>query len=256
MERLEEILELSLDAGRLMLESNSEIYRAEEVIVNICRSFGIKNIDVFTLATCIYLSVNIEGKTYTRIRRIYKRETDLLRISKINRLSRNIVGGHYTVDSFREESHKIEEYDGFAWWKRAVTISASCAVFGIMFSTSSTISDFIITFIISLLTYRGMRWLNPYGLNAFISNMIFSIFMTLMAAFAVHLHIASDIDTIVIGAIMILVPGVVVTNAVRDTINGDILSGTIRTIEAIIVAAGIAFGVGMTLYFCNLGGLL
>lgn len=98
--------------------------------------------------------------------------------------------------------------------------------------------------------------LNKYDLNAFISNTILAILMTFMAALAVRFKIVKDIDTIVIGTIMILVPGVAVTNAVRDTINGDILSGTIRTIEAIIIAFGIAFGVGVTLFFLNAGGLL
>ena len=256
MKEIDQILELSLEAGRMMLESNSEIYRAEEVIVNICRAFGVKNIDVFTLATCIYLCVNIEGHTYTRIRRIYQRETNLARISKINDLSRSIVKNHYTLDQFKEKLSDVESCQGLPNWQRALTISASCGVFGIMFMPKANWIDFIVTFIITCFTYYLMQFLKKYEMNAFIANALLAILMTFLASMCVSFGIVRDIDTIVIGTIMILVPGVAVTNAVRDIINGDILSGTIRTVEALIIALGIAFGVGLTLFFSNIGGLL
>ena len=100
MTKMDQILEYSLEAGRIMLESNSEIYRAEEVIVNVCHAFGIENIDVFTLATCIYLSINKDGQSYTRVKRIYKRETNLARISKVNSLSRSIFLVSSIISSF------------------------------------------------------------------------------------------------------------------------------------------------------------
>lgn len=256
MTKMDQILEYSLEAGRIMLESNSEIYRAEEVIVNVCHAFGIEDIDVFTLATCIYLSINKDGQSYTRVKRIYKRETNLARISKVNSLSRSIVRKDYTLEEFKKELEKIENCKGLPHFQRAVTMGASCGVFGLMFVPTATYLDFIITFLITLVIYYGMVFLNKYELNAFISNALLSIVMTVLAAIGVNYHIASDIDTIVIGTIMILVPGVAVTNAVRDVINGDILSGTIRTLEAFIVAFGIAFGVGITLFFLKRGGLL
>lgn len=256
MKDMDQILELSLEAGRMMLESNSEIYRAEEVIVNICHAFGIKNIDVFTLATCIYLSINKEGHTYTRVRRIYQRQTNLNRISRINDLSRCIVKKQYTIEQVAEALEKIERSKGLADWQRAITISASCGVFGIMFMPKANWIDFVVTFFITFLTYHLMQFLKKYEMNAFIANALLAILMTFLAAMCVNFKIVRDIDTIVIGTIMILVPGVAVTNAVRDIINGDILSGTIRTVEALIIALGIAFGVGITLFFSNIGGLL
>jgi uncharacterized membrane protein YjjP (DUF1212 family) len=46
---------------------------------------------------------------------------------------------------------------------------------------------------------------------------------------------------------MTLVPGVAITNAVLDTINGDYLSGTARILEAFVIAAAIAIGIGLGL---------
>ena len=52
-------------------------------------------------------------------------------------------------------------------------------------------------------------------------------------------------DTIIISAIMPLVPGVAITNAVRDTLQGDYITGSSRMLEAFIKAASIALGVGI-----------
>lgn len=256
VENIERLIDYSLEAGKIMLESNSEIYRAEDIITNICKSYGVENIDVFTLATCVYLTVTVDGKTYTRVKRIYNRKTDLLKISSINKLSRKIVKECISLEDFHDELVSINNIKGFSNGIRALTMSASCGVFGIMFMPSATILDFLVTFAITYTTYYLMQFLGKYSLNDFISNSVLAAYMTSLAMVAVVFNIASDIDTIVIGTIMILVPGVAVTNAVRDTINGDILSGTIRALEAVIIAFGIAFGVGIILVLANAGGLL
>ncbi len=64
-------------------------------------------------------------------------------------------------------------------------------------------------------------------------------------------------NVIIIGSIMPLVPGVAFTNAIRDTIEGNLVSGVSRAVEALIVAASIATGVGviLKLYYTIHGGV-
>ncbi len=54
-------------------------------------------------------------------------------------------------------------------------------------------------------------------------------------------------DLIVIGGIMPLVPGMAITNAIRDVIAGDLLSGTSRGLEAALTSAAVAMGVVIVL---------
>ncbi len=65
--------------------------------------------------------------------------------------------------------------------------------------------------------------------------------------------LGSNLNAIVIGSIMIFLPGVAFTNAVRDTLAGDMLSGASKGIEAVIVAVSLASGVGIAI---KLWGLL
>ena len=54
-----------------------------------------------------------------------------------------------------------------------------------------------------------------------------------------------DMDTVIVSSLMPLVPGVAITNAVRDTLQGDYISGSARMLEAFLKAASIALGVGI-----------
>jgi len=51
-------------------------------------------------------------------------------------------------------------------------------------------------------------------------------------------------DTIIISAIMPLLPGTVLTNGIRDTFRGDYMSGAAKILEAFVIAIFIAIGIG------------
>lgn len=84
--------------------------------------------------------------------------------------------------------------------------------------------------------------------NAFIQD----VFLSIGVAFATILLKAAlgnrmNMDTVMISSIMPLVPGMAITNAARDTLQGDYLSGAARILEAFLKAAGIALGIGLGL---------
>ena len=54
---------------------------------------------------------------------------------------------------------------------------------------------------------------------------------------------------------MLLVPGLAITNAIRDTVAGDYVSGVARALEAVIVAVAIAAGIGFVLSIGMSGGI-
>lgn len=59
-----------------------------------------------------------------------------------------------------------------------------------------------------------------------------------------HCIFAHNVDKIIIGALMLLVPGVAVTNSMRDIIAGDLIAGLMKMVEALMVATAIAIGTG------------
>lgn len=89
--------------------------------------------------------------------------------------------------------------------------------------------------------------LSSLKLTFFINNFIGAFLASLFSYIFVKLGIGQNLDKIIIGSIMYLVPGVAITNAIRDTMSGDFISGSSRGIEAIFSALAIALGVGVIL---------
>lgn len=246
MGEMHEVIDAVVDAGKLMLENGSEIYRSEETMVRLANSFGIKNIDIFTLATCIYVTCRIDGDTYTRIRRTYPKSTDLSIISKVNQLSRRMAESPLSVEDFNKQLKEIEQSKKPKKIVVASTMAITSAVFAFMLQKCS-INDFLCTAVIGFIAYYLLESLNGLKVHLLFKNFFVTIFIAIAALVCIEMDIGHQVDDIIIGSIMLLVPGVATTNAVRDTLMGDILSGMIRVLEAVIAAIGIAAAVGLVL---------
>lgn len=253
MERMHEIIDTVVKAGKIMLESGSEIYRSEETMVRMAKSFGIMELDIFTLATCIYVTCEIDGDSYTRIKRIDPKTTDLSKISRINQLSRDMAKQPLDIQTFQDRLAAIEHHDKPKRIVVASWMALACAVFAYMLQ-DCCFSDFIVTAVVSFAAYYFLDILNGFHLHGIFKNILVDAMIALGAVLFVELGIGQRIDDIVIGGIMLVVPGVALTNAIRDALNGDILSGLIRMIEALTVAIAIVLGVGVVLYFYRNGG--
>ena len=86
-----------------------------------------------------------------------------------------------------------------------------------------------------------------FRMNAFTNTSVNSFIIALLAILMTRYVMGEYYDRIIIGCFMMLVPGVAITNAARDFIAGDLLSGTMRLSEAFLVATSIALGSGIAL---------
>ena len=91
------------------------------------------------------------------------------------------------------------------------------------------------------------QWaLIPFGFNSFFLNMISTLSMALTAVgFQRFLLPNINLDLVIIGGIMPIVPGVIFTTAMRDTLNGDYTAGVSRGLETGVVAFAVAVGVAL-----------
>jgi uncharacterized membrane protein YjjP (DUF1212 family) len=114
---------------------------------------------------------------------------------------------------------------------------------------NGNLKDFLVSFFIGCSIRIIASALSNLAANDFFVNIICGAFTAISALTLTHLGVGSHSDKIIIGSIMLLVPGLAITNAIRDTISGDLLSGITRGIEAILIAVGIALGTGVVLKF-------
>ncbi len=115
--------------------------------------------------------------------------------------------------------------------------------------------DFIIAFIIGAALKPVLSFLSYLNVNVFFTNLVGGFTVSLLALLSTLVVSGLNVDKIIIGSVMILVPGIGIVNALRDTIAGDLISGIIRGAEAFLIAVAIAVGTGVVLkLWIYLGG--
>jgi uncharacterized membrane protein YjjP (DUF1212 family) len=254
--KINKILHLAIDAGKIMLESGAETYRVEETILRICESYDVNFADTFVTPTVIILSVTDENdQTISLIKRIKSRSVDLEKISEINDLSRKISSTSMDIQQFKTELDNIKSIRKYAYILNLFFSCLGAGTFTLLYG--GDYKDFIITFFIGGLVKLVVSSLNKAHINDFFINASGGSITALIALISVHFKFGSHVDKIIIGSIMLLVPGLSITNAIRDTIAGDLLAGISRALEAFLIAAGIAVGTGiiLKLWLNYIGGI-
>ncbi|MDU5111713.1 MAG: threonine/serine exporter family protein [Clostridium sp.] len=244
---LNEILHVATFAGKIMLESGGETYRAEEIVWRICKIYGVEEAESFVTTTGVMVSICHDGKTYSLIRRVSTRTIDLDKVHKVNDLSRNIINRGLTVSELKEQLKLIDNGERYSD-KTAILISALGA-FCFVFLFGGELREALAAFLIGLVIKSVSIKFANLGINQFFINSICAGVAAIVAIFLLKSNLIVDLDKTIIGSIMLLVPGLAITNAIRDTISGDLLAGLTRAVEAFLVAISIAIGTGAVLSF-------
>lgn len=262
LEQSRRALELVTRIGEVLLKNGGEIFRVQQTMQLVAKAYGIPGFQVYVLANGLFVSMQEEGRTITRpvesgdaagqahlasqVRYVPLSSVHLGRVAAVNNLSREIVAQKYTVE---EASRKIEQIDKLPFTRNAVQTLMSglgAGAFCILFGGS--LLDSAAAFLSGLVLWIFVLFLTARGANKIMVNILASALVTAMGVLFFHLFSFGDsMDMIVIGSIVPLLPGVPLTNSIRDYLNGDYLSGTIRMIDAVLVACCIALGVGIVL---------
>ncbi|MGH4119795.1 threonine/serine exporter family protein [Clostridium sp.] len=238
---IDDIIHVAAEAGQIILENGGETYRVEQTIIMICKSYGIPLTESFVTPTGIMVSItNSENQTISLVKRINTRTFNLRKVSMINSLSREIVLNPLSMEDMRKELAYINTLPAYSQKTTTFFAALSCGSFAILFG--GNYKDFLVAFLIGALINTLSGSLDKLDVNGFLKNMLSGALAALIALIATSLNFVGNMDTIIIGSIMILVPGISITNAIRDTIAGDLVSGVSRSIEALFTAMAIAAG--------------
>ena len=249
----EQILSCALDIGEQMLISGAEVGRVEAAVRYIGEAYGCERTDVFTITSSIVVTIRDEqGNSSTQTRRITGTQTDLDKLHKLNDLSREICAKTPEYEYIQQRLRQICEAAGFPLWVEVLSSGLIAASFAVFFGGSWL--DGAVAGGLGL-CLRLLTWvLQRAGMNQIFSNLVSSFCLCLSAMLLVRVGVGSDVNKIIIGNIMLLIPGIALTNSLRDMISGDIMTGMLRFFDAILVAAAIAAGYILAAQF--LGGVL
>lgn len=240
-----QLLNLALTAGEIMLASGAETYRVEDTMKRILQASGCENADAFVTATGIFAGFNEIDKPVAMLRRVKTRSFNMEKIAMVNGLSRKIADGQIPIERAAAELEKIRAKPVYPLVLRVAASGICCLSFCYMFGGG--VLDCACAFVTGVLVYLLYNLLNKGRVSGFIVNVVCGavICACALAAFAGFGDVA--VGKVIVGSIMPLVPGLALTNAIRDILEGDYLSGAARMLDAVVTALAIAAGVGFVL---------
>ena len=245
------LLDLATDLGYELAMSGAETFRVEESITRVLASYDVQS-EVFAIPNYLVVSIITDnGKPITRMRRIGYHGNDLDAVEKFNGLSRALC------------NRKPEPKIGLDWLKMVKSQQLSypkpilylgnfLGALGFALFFGSNWLDGFCAGLCGLLVGWITMFLDGMRANHFFRT-IASAFAMSMATYAMAaLGIVKNSDAVNIGTLMLLVPGLLFTNAMRDIIYGDTNSGVNRIVQVLLIAVGLALGTGAAWNFSDL----
>ncbi len=245
----DKLLNVATELGYQLMYSGAEIYRAEESIFRLLRAYGLDDPQVFAIPNALIVSVTTpEGHPITRMRRIPGHGTNIELLEQCNDLCRRLCFHPVPLDEAQEMvssiSAKVRVYQP---WKILLGYAMAPAFFSPLFGGGprDMLAAAVCGVIVGICLLFGRRLT---GSNTFFRTAICSAVASLLSLLLVRIGVGADVDLVTIGVLMLLVPGAALTNAMREIMAGDIISGLSRMAEVILIATAIAIGAMLGLW--------
>jgi len=248
------LLELILDIGEQLSKSGAESRRVEDSITRMCQTYGFYKVQVFCITSIIIVTIKDDCNTiYTQTRRIDNVYNNFTKLEQFNSLSRYICENAPDEIYIRQQLKLLEnqpQLDRQFKYRAFLGYALAGGSFAIFFG--GNFLDVIPCVIIGLLIAFSNK-IYTKSFHKLVYSFLKSFIIGFLAWIFVKIGIGQNYDDIIITSVVLLIPGVALTNSVRDMLGGDTLTGFLRMIDAILISISIAGG-----FICSLlimGGL-
>lgn len=239
-QKAERILTCALDLGERMLVRGAEVGRVEDTVTRILKAQGAERVDVFIITTSIVVTAHFSSGAVTQTRRVTGSSYDMTALVRLNDLSRRICSGEVPLEDIGEKLAAISQEKPYGKVTMILLYGFASMVFSIFFGGS--LLDALLSGLVGLLV-RVLLWV---FLSLRVPGLATTLLCAIIGGFFAHgfgwVGIPCAPDKIAIGNIMLLVPGVGLTNSIRDMFTGDTVSGLLRFSECLLTALALAFG--------------
>lgn len=237
------IIDVCLRAGKIMLQNGAETYRVEDTMIRIAHA-GHLLAHSFVTPTGIIFSV--EGAHRTNLIRVSERGIDLQKVTRVNAISRAYCNGTLTIEDAYQELLEVESSrHAYPLLLQSVTAALASGCFLIMFNGPWL--DFPAAVICGGLGFSFAVYFHRVTRVKFFAEFLAALAIGLASFLLIQVGLGQFQEKVIIASVMPLVPGLLITNAVRDLMAGHLVSGMSKGIEALLTALAIGAGIAATL---------
>ena len=252
----EALLDFSSEMGRELMRNGAEIYRVEESMQLLLHAYGVPFGEVFAIPNCIIVTLTSpDGHPVTQIRRVPAHGIDLDQLERFNDLCRRLCRDTPPLDEAMAQLKNVDrDHRVYSLPAQLCGYFLGCGAFALFFG--GTPLDGLCGGLCGVLLGLCLTLMARLKTNPFFKTVAGAFVSALAALILVRLGAGFRSDSVIIGALMALVPGIAFTNAMRDIMAGDMVAGISKTIEALLIGVAIALGTALALgLFHMLGGV-
>ena len=239
---LERAADLVMDAGQTLLENGGEVFRVQQTMEIMAHSLGVRDFHVYVLSNGIFASASMgSAHNVSLIRHVPAVSIHLGRVEAINELSRELAAGQLGVEEAEVRLQQARAVPRTSTVGERLACIVGAAGFAYLFG--GTPLDAAVAAVAGLLEILICQWFGAHKINRIFTDIVAAFACTVWSVGVQAVAPAVSANAAIIGALMVLTPGVALTMGVRDILNGDYLSGSIRLLDAVLIAGSIACGV-------------
>ncbi len=238
------MLSLAIRISAGMLESGAEIHRVEDTLTRICRAYGAEEVQAFSIPSLVAATITMpDGYHKTEIYRVSSIANRYDIVENLNALSRRVCREPIPLQELEEEVARALTPDKRPFWLLLLCGIVAAAGFTLFFGGDWR--DAIAALPVgALLTYLDAK--KPARIHALAYTVLVSIAAGVLSLVTATAGLACHLDKVMIGGVMLLIPGLSFGAAVRELLCGDIIAGSLRMLQALLTAVCIAAGFAMS----------
>ena len=248
---MHDFLDFLREMCRVLMECGCSSNRVEQLTVSLGASWGFE-VETLAIPTGVWMSVRKDRVNMVELTRVKSWSVDLDRLSRMNDLVEEISTKRCATIS--EASAKLAALKhtkppyGLVVTMLAGGIASGVLVYSYGGSTTEIALAVPIGAFVQLLTKYLLVGENRRYLGDFLSA-------ALVAAYAYFLQMAMpeiDAPRMIVGGLVLLVPGLTTVNAVHEVAQKNLVSGAAKLLEALVITASLGLGVIFVLGFASL----
>ena len=243
---VQNVIDIALTAGEILLENGAENYRIEDTVSKICKSYGFNSECIAMSNGLLLLVEDCNLEKITSMKKIKEKHVDLYRIELINSFSRKLEKSLLTYEDAKKSLEKIKNAPNFTLSVRTMAACMTGFIYTLFFNGS--ILDGLIAIIVCLITYIVFEKISKLGFFQFLESFLAGLLIGGLSMFSHTLLSSVNSHNVIAGSIMILIPGVILTNGIKDIIYGDFSAGCSKFFEALLIIVAVGVGIGTSLF--------
>lgn len=253
-EELRDVIDLSLWAGQFLLQHGAESARIEETVHRLGTGLGADWMDVLVSPNAIAVTTVSGPEFRTKIRRVVNIGVNMLVLDEINRISRQVAAGQMDRRQVRSSLRRLDHMPAqYNRWLVVYSVGLACASFARLFGGDWP--AFAITFVAASTAMYVRQAMMRRFYNTLLTVIVTAFIAGTLATAGVRLELTQTPNALLAAAVLLLVPGVHLINAVEDMIKGHLVTGLVRGVTGGLISLAIAIGLSLALRLMGVTGL-